>query len=106
MRCSNLASVTIPEGIETIGFDAFTYSGLKTLTLPSTIRDMMQSFVSCEQLETLTLTDGITELDGSKMSLKTKSGMVKDRSMAAQIPEGMSFPTPANTSTIMLMSQI
>lgn len=65
MRCSNLASVTIPEGIETIGFDAFTHSGLKTLTLPSTIRDMMQSFVSCEQLETLTLTDGITELDGS-----------------------------------------
>ncbi len=65
MRCSNLASVTIPEGIETIGFEAFMHSGLKTLTLPSTIRDMMQSFSSCEQLETLTLTDGITELDGS-----------------------------------------
>lgn len=65
MRCSNLASVTIPEGIETIGFEAFVHSGLKTLTLPSTIRDMMQSFYGCEQLETLTLTDGITELDGS-----------------------------------------
>lgn len=65
MRCSNLASVTIPEGIETIGFEAFVHSGLKKLTLPSTIRDMMQSFYGCEQLETLTLTDGITELDGS-----------------------------------------
>lgn len=64
-KCNNLATVTIPEGMEEIGFWAFAQSGLKTLTLPSTIRDLSQSFVECEQLETLTLTDGITNLGGS-----------------------------------------
>ena len=64
-ECTNLAAVTIPEGMEEIGFFAFAKSGLTSLTLPSTIRDLFQSFVECEKLATLTLTDGITDLGGS-----------------------------------------
>lgn len=64
-RCSNLEAVTIPEGMENIGYCAFEYSGLKSLTLPSTINKMSQSFHHCEQLETLTLTDGLSDISGS-----------------------------------------
>lgn len=64
-NCSSLESVTIPEGVTKIGNGAFSNSGLRELTLPSTIRSMSQSFYNCDSLVTLTLTEGITTLGSS-----------------------------------------
>ena len=64
-NCSSLESVTIPEGVTKIGNGAFSNSGLRELTLPSTIRSMSQSFYNCDSLTSLTLTEGITTLGSS-----------------------------------------
>ena len=63
--CTALKEVTISEGVTTIGMAAFARSGITSLTLPSTIRSMSQSFYQCPDLAELTLTEGITTLDNS-----------------------------------------
>lgn len=64
-RCYALKSASIPEGVTAIGYMGFSYTGLTSVALPSTIRDMNQSFTYCDDLAQVTLTEGITTLGHS-----------------------------------------
>lgn len=51
--CENLTSATIPEGVTDIKDDAFCYTGLTDLSLPSTLKSMGQYSFCCGHLATI-----------------------------------------------------
>lgn len=63
----NLTSIVLPEGVTTIGYDAFgRCETLITITLPSTIKDIdMSAFSGCEKLSQINLPYGITKIESS-----------------------------------------
>ena len=49
--CKNLAKITFPEGLETIGLGAFARSGLKDIEFPASLKTITQaSFNECASL--------------------------------------------------------
>ena len=62
----NITSVSLPEGIKTIGKDAFRDCvNLTTVTIPNSVTTIGESaFVSVEHLETVTIGTGITSIVG------------------------------------------
>ncbi|MGP1593200.1 MAG: leucine-rich repeat domain-containing protein [Prevotella multiformis] len=62
-REKNLARVTVNEGTETIGKDAFLFSGLEEIELPKTIRSIGSSCFYYTDLSRITLPEGITRLE-------------------------------------------
>lgn len=61
--CGELVSVTMPEGLTTIGKEAFYQSGIKTVSLPSTLSSMGTSaFRECRNLTGIVLPDELKEI--------------------------------------------
>ena len=62
--CSRLTSLTLPDGITSIGISAFAYcSGLTSLNLPAGITSIDKyAFLDCSGLTSLTLPAGITSI--------------------------------------------
>ena len=62
--CSGLTSLTLPDGITSIGISAFAYcSGLTSLNLPAGITSINYgAFLDCSGLTSLTLPAGITSI--------------------------------------------
>ena len=61
--CGELVSVTMPEGLTTIGKEAFYQSSIKTVSLPSTLSGMGASaFRECRNLIGLVLPDALKEI--------------------------------------------
>ena len=59
-------SVILPEGLETIGESAFTHSGLKTITLPKSLKSLgKEAFRECKDMTGVTILDGLTEIPDS-----------------------------------------
>lgn len=64
--CVRLEKVTIPEGVTKIDNYAFKGCGLKSLKLPSTVKEIgKEAFYSCNQLSSVELGDGV-ETIGSR----------------------------------------
>ena len=65
--CTSLTSVTIPEGVTSIGEWTFgSCSSLKNVTLPETLTSIGDgAFYSCHSLASITIPAGVTSLGGS-----------------------------------------
>ena len=63
MNCANLESVTIPEGVTSIGKYSFLYCKKIKIKLPSTIRNIkLGAFWDCISIDTMTLPEGMTTI--------------------------------------------
>lgn len=61
---ANLESVTLPEGLTSIGNQAFYQSGVKTVSLPSTLNSMgTRAFCECKNLTGIELPDALTDVN-------------------------------------------
>ena len=60
--CENLRKITIPKNVSVIGWNAFAGSGLTSITLPGSLTRWDTAFWNCEDLEEVTLSEGITEI--------------------------------------------
>lgn len=59
-------NIILPEGLETIGESAFTNSGLKTITLPKSLKSLgKEAFRECKDMTGVTILDGLTEIPDS-----------------------------------------
>ena len=61
--CGKLASVTLPDGLKSMGQSCFSGSGIEGISLPETLTSLGRScFYRCGKLTTIDLPDGITSL--------------------------------------------
>lgn len=65
--CQNLESVALPESLTTLDYDAFnSCQSLKTIKIPSGVRAIPSScFNGCSSLESVTIPEGVTSIEGS-----------------------------------------
>ena len=63
--CGNLLNITLPEGLERIGYKAFVMSGIPSITLPGSLKMIGKgAFWNCP-IQTLTVPDGVTTIGES-----------------------------------------
>lgn len=63
-ECTNLYSVTLPEGIESIGVRAFMYCAFRTFTIPQTVTSIgYAAFGMCKSLTEITIPASVTNLE-------------------------------------------
>ena len=62
--CTNLTSVTVPEGVVNLNIDMFSHcSSLAHVSLPSTLKTIgSRAFSQCEALKEITIPDGVTTI--------------------------------------------
>ncbi|MGN0229524.1 MAG: leucine-rich repeat protein [Muribaculaceae bacterium] len=64
-----LETLVIPEGVETIGQSAFGFGGFKTITFPSTLKEIgFQAFANCEALPEVALPESVTKIGDNSFS--------------------------------------
>lgn len=66
--CTNLTSVTLPEGLESIGKEAFYSSNLESIVIPSTVRTLGECAFQRTAIQEITIPAGITNLPDSLFS--------------------------------------
>lgn len=60
----DITKVTVPEGVTTIGPDAFMDSDVESVVLPSTLRKIgFWAFRRCEKLSSITIPEGVTKVE-------------------------------------------
>ncbi len=63
---TSLQTITLNDGLETIGYAAFHTSGLTSITIPSTVTSMeAEAFYGCTNLQTVNILGQITEIANS-----------------------------------------
>ena len=62
--CEKITSITLPDGLKSIGYDAFGYcTDLESITIPGSVESIDESaFCSCENLESVTLSNGLKSI--------------------------------------------
>lgn len=65
LNCSNLKSITLNEGLETLGTYAFSKTGIETIILPNSVDSIGSDiFKDCTALKSVVLSNGLTALPG------------------------------------------
>ena len=63
-RCSSLTSVTIPNGVKSIGISAFFWSGLTSVTIPNSVTSIGgYAFAYCKSLSSVTIPNSVTSIE-------------------------------------------
>lgn len=71
--CKNLKTVILHEGLQTIGDDAFTYSGLTELTIPASVISIGEYFMYYSDMTSLTFKDSDVPLKVSMYQTKIEN---------------------------------
>ena len=68
-NCSGMTSVTIPEGVTSIGANAFTYAALQSVDIPESVTTIGgNAFSQCRGLQSVKLPEGLTTLGNGVFS--------------------------------------
>lgn len=76
----NIETVTIGKNVETIGDGAFTYNKLKTLTIPSSVKAISNSFGG-NQLETVVIENGVETIGNDAFALNKLTSITLPKSV-------------------------
>lgn len=76
----NIETVTIGKNVETIGDGSFTYNKLKTLTIPSSVRVISNSFGG-NQLETVVIENGVETIGADAFALNKLTNIILPKSV-------------------------
>ncbi len=67
--CHGLTSLIVPEGVESIGYRAFSETNITTVTIPSTLKMISSNaFYNCQYLTSITIPSAVTYIDQSAFS--------------------------------------
>lgn len=76
----NIETVTIGKNVETIGDGAFVYNKLKTLTIPSSVKAISNSFGG-NQLETVVIENGVETIGNNAFTLNKLTSITLPKSV-------------------------
>ena len=80
----NLKNINFPEGLVTIGNQAFQNTGLTEVTLPSSVTMIGNAFNSCNSLRKITIGDGVTSITkGAFVDCKSLSEVIMSNSVTS-----------------------
>ena len=105
--CDNLSEIVVPEGVEFIGSNAFSYNyELVDISLPSTLTSIGESaFYSCTSLESIEIPSSVTELSAFIFSFCSKLSNVKLNEGTSSI-QYAAFGGCTNLNTITIPNSI
>lgn len=63
LYCSNLTSVTLNDGLEFIGVQAFASTGLTSLTIPDTVTTIENSFIEYTKIKSIVVPESVVNWD-------------------------------------------
>ena len=64
-ECWDLETITIPDGVTSIGYDAFWGSGITTIVIPEGVTNIKSyTFYNCEHLTSVTIPGSVTYIAG------------------------------------------
>ena len=87
--CKSLAKVAWPEGLKTIGDNAFYFSGLTSLTLPEGVEELGSgAFENCMSLKSLVLPQSLKTLGEGVFSTCTELSKVDIKASLTELPLG------------------
>ena len=66
--CNSLTEIVIPEGVSELGIIFNNCTGLKNVSLPSSLRKLTMTFFGCSSLETIVIPEGVESLGISVFS--------------------------------------
>ena len=100
-NCSKLDTVALPEGLEYIGASAFSYTGLKTLHIPSSVKHLgYNPILGSSKLKTITVAaanPSFKLVDGAVCTMDGKRLLFVPKTLAAEsytIPGGVASVAP------------
>jgi hypothetical protein len=107
VSCGNLASVTIPESVTSIGRWAFSGCGLTQVTVPSGVTSIEGVFEDCFALTNVSLPPGITNIDDAFSSCSSLTTTLIPSTITSIAPDTFSYCTsltnvliPSNVTSI------
>lgn len=88
--CKALTEVTISDHIRSIGYDAFSYTGLTELVLPDSVTSISSTaFDNCHSLKSVYLPNSVTSIGRSAFSYCTNLTEVRLPNCLTTIPDAM-----------------
>ena len=106
-RCKSLASITIPEGVTSIGNYAFEYcSSLTSITIPDSVTSISEgAFYNCSGLTSITIPDSVTSIGSSAFSNCTGLTSITIPERVSRIERG-TFNYCSNLTSVYIPSSI
>ena len=69
-RCRSITSISLPEGLQSIGKDAFSYMAISEIHLPSTLTSIGNgAFSSCNNIKEIVLPEGLETIGNNALSM-------------------------------------
>lgn len=76
-RCESLTQFSIPRNVTILPERFFEYSGLTSITIPSTVETIKSnSFYSCQSLEDITIQEGVKKIEDEAFAYCNKLGSI------------------------------
>lgn len=86
--CTGLKMINFPNGLEHIGYSAFSYTGLEQIVIPGTVNTIdTEAFYGCESLALVILCDGINTVNDGNLGVSWNADRYCSRIIA--IPDSV-----------------
>lgn len=96
--CSSLTSITLQEGIETLGWDIIAWTPIESINLPASLYGASTAFVSASKLKTIQVAEGSNTFKSVDGVLYSNNGITLMSYPADK--EGTVYEVPAGTRYI------
>ena len=75
--CKNLESITLQDGLEKIGEHAFSYTNLKSIVIPKTVKTMGRLIFLKSHIESIDFTEGTYDINGDIIGIEDQLTSIK-----------------------------
>ena len=91
-NCSNLTELTLPNTVQAIGIDTFSWTGLRDVVIPDSVTTIYDgAFRYCHDMETLSLGSGVTDIGPAAFERSTAKVTLSSKNTAFSLQNNVLF---------------